>query len=40
FYAGATSVLVGNYLTTCGRPPQDDLQMISDLGLQIVDNSC
>jgi biotin synthase len=40
FYAGATSILVGNYLTTFGRPPQDDLQMISDLGMQIVGNSC
>ena len=39
FHAGATSILVGNYLTTAGRSPKDDLAMISDLGLQIVDNS-
>jgi biotin synthase len=38
FYAGATSILVGNYLTTAGRSADDDLTMISDLGLQIVDS--
>ncbi|MBC8372703.1 MAG: biotin synthase BioB, partial [Planctomycetes bacterium] len=38
FYAGATSILVGNYLTTAGRSAEDDLTMISDLGLQIVDS--
>jgi len=38
FYAGATSILVGNYLTTAGRSAADDLKMISDLGLQIVDS--
>ncbi|MBT3198862.1 MAG: biotin synthase BioB [Phycisphaerales bacterium] len=37
FYAGATSVLIGNYLTTIGRSPEDDLKMISDLGLKILD---
>jgi len=36
FYAGGTSFLIGNYLTTIGRPPEDDLRMISDLGLEIV----
>jgi len=36
FYAGATSILVGNYLTTAGRSADDDLAMISDLGMQIV----
>ena len=39
FYAGATSILVGNYLTTAGRSADDDLAMISDLGMVIVDNS-
>ncbi|MDP6543880.1 MAG: biotin synthase BioB [Phycisphaerae bacterium] len=38
FYAGATSILVGNYLTTAGRSAADDLAMINDLGLQIVDS--
>ena len=36
FYAGATSILIGNYLTTVGQSPQDDLQMIADLGLTVV----
>ena len=39
FYAGATSMLVGNYLTTSGRSARDDLAMISDLGMRIVGNS-
>jgi biotin synthase len=39
FYAGATSMLVGNYLTIAGRSAEDDLAMINDLGLEIVDNS-
>jgi biotin synthase len=34
FLAGADSMLVGNYLTTCGRSPEDDRQMLRDLGLQ------
>ncbi len=36
FYAGATGCMVGNYLTTTGRPPQDDLAMIRDQGLEIM----
>jgi biotin synthase len=36
FYAGATSCLIGNYLTTPGRPPEEDLRMIADLGLTVV----
>lgn len=35
FAAGANSTMVGNYLTTLGRPATDDLRMISDLGLSI-----
>lgn len=34
FYAGATSILSGNYLTTAGRAVEDDVQMIKDLGLE------
>jgi len=34
FYAGATSLLTGNYLTTTGRAVEQDLQMIKDLGLE------
>ena len=33
FYAGANSFLIGNYLTTLGRTPEDDVQMLADLGL-------
>jgi len=36
FYAGATSCMVGNYLTTAGRDVATDLKMIEDLGLEIV----
>jgi biotin synthase len=33
FAAGATGTMVGNYLTTAGRPAEDDLRMLCDLGL-------
>jgi biotin synthase len=35
FPAGANGLLTGNYLTTSGRSTSDDLQMISDMGLEI-----
>jgi biotin synthase len=35
FKAGADGLLIGNYLTTPGRNPVDDLQMIKDQGLVI-----
>ena len=35
FYAGATGIMVGNYLTTAGRPITDDITMIEDLGLEL-----
>jgi len=35
FAAGATGTMVGNYLTTSGRPAADDVQMIKDLGLSV-----
>jgi len=38
FYAGGTSCIVGNYLTTRGRSSAEDLRMIEDLGLEIVDD--
>ena len=34
FYAGATSILSGNYLTTTGRAVEEDMQMLADLGLE------
>ena len=33
FFAGASSFLIGNYLTTFGRSPKQDHQMLADLGL-------
>ncbi len=35
FMAGASGVMTGNYLTKAGRSPEDDHQMIKDLGLLI-----
>ncbi|HHT9150158.1 MAG TPA: biotin synthase BioB [Candidatus Wujingus californicus] len=39
FYAGASSVMIGNYLTTKGRSVLEDMRMIEDLGLELV-TSC
>lgn len=36
FLAGADGAMVGNYLTTYGRPPAEDLKMVQDLGLQVA----
>ncbi len=33
FFAGADSTMIGNYLTTYGRKPEMDHQMVHDLGL-------
>lgn len=33
FMAGASAVMIGNYLTTLNQSPERDLQMIKDLGL-------
>lgn len=35
FAAGASGMMIGNYLTTSGRPPEEDLRMVEDLGLGI-----
>jgi biotin synthase len=37
FWAGANGIMIGNYLTTRGRNHQADLQMIRDLGMEVVD---
>lgn len=34
FYAGANGAMLGNYLTTQGRPADEDRQMVKDLGLR------
>lgn len=31
--AGASAMMVGNYLTTLNQPVEKDLQMLKDLGL-------
>ncbi len=36
FYAGCTSIITGDYLTTAGRAVQDDMRMLSDLGLEAI----
>jgi biotin synthase len=33
FLAGASALMVGNYLTTLNQPVEQDLQMLQDLGL-------
>lgn len=33
FFAGADALLIGNYLTTTGTNPLEDIQLIKDLGL-------
>ena len=34
FFAGGDSTMIGNYLTTYGRKPETDHQMVRDLGLK------
>ncbi len=34
FAAGASGAMAGNYLTTAGRPAEEDLQMLEDLALK------
>jgi biotin synthase len=36
FDAGASGTMLGNYLTTSGRPVEDDRDMITRLGLEVV----
>jgi biotin synthase len=36
FKAGADSFLIGNYLTTCGRPAAEDRRMVRELGLDLA----
>lgn len=36
FAAGASGTMAGNYLTTVGRPADDDIRMIRDLGLTVL----
>jgi len=36
FIAGASGAMIGNYLTTTGRPPEQDWQMLKDLQLEVA----
>jgi biotin synthase len=36
FMAGASGTMIGNYLTTTGRPPEQDWQMLRDLRLEVA----
>ncbi len=36
FAAGASGTMIGNYLTTTGRPAEQDWQMLKDLGLEVA----
>jgi len=36
FMAGADGLMIGDYLTTAGRRPADDLRMLADLGLEVA----
>ena len=35
--AGANALIVGNYLTTTGRPPEEDLALLDALGMPVAD---
>ena len=36
FAAGANCLMTGDYLTTKGRLPEEDRQMLADLGLELI----
>ena len=36
FEAGANAIMIGNYLTTMGRTPVEDLRMINDLAMEVA----
>ena len=35
--AGANGLIIGNYLTTMGRNPAQDIQMLKDLGFKVLE---
>jgi biotin synthase len=39
FAAGADALMTGDYLTTRGRMPDEDRQMLADLGLELVQDN-
>ncbi len=38
--AGANGLILGNYLTTMGRSPAQDIQMLKDLGFEVSHGCC
>ena len=34
--SGINALIVGNYLTTLGRPPEQDLQLLADLRMPVA----
>ncbi|MCZ7585010.1 MAG: hypothetical protein M5R36_17710 [Deltaproteobacteria bacterium] len=36
FRAGASGILIGDYLTTKGQSPEEDHRMVRDLGLELA----
>ncbi|MEA5114342.1 MAG: biotin synthase BioB [Geobacteraceae bacterium] len=40
FFAGASGMMIGNYLTTTGRDEEQDRQMLGDLGMVIEPCAC
>jgi len=39
FTAGSDAIIIGNYLTTRGSSPEEDLKMIEDMGLRVDESS-
>ncbi|MGH2725549.1 MAG: biotin synthase BioB, partial [Actinomycetota bacterium] len=37
--AGINALIVGNYLTTLGRAPEQDIAMLADLGMPVKGRS-
>lgn len=33
--AGINALIIGNYLTTLGRAPEEDIRMLADLGMPV-----
>jgi len=40
FLTGANSTMVGHYLTTSGRTPEDDIELIKNSGLFVQEHAC
>lgn len=38
-YAGANALIIGNYLTTLGRAPEEDVALLESLGMPVADGA-